>query len=257
MKNFYILIIICLLPSCTFNKRKADKEIARINTRVIENNEAISIINDDAKENLEYVSYEIKSLKGTSFGLTNSLNQLRLDLNLENEFLTENTRLLGLPVKSQVDYVQGLLNQDKGSLKQQNKRQGKAEQWNQDLKIREETLKNMGAIYEKERNDKIVKRLKWGGIGIGAIALLGLMVYFSGPLMGALPLLSKATNLIPMNFLTNKVKSVGTILTSLKQNPDKTATFQAFSEMLKNQLRKDEDSSDHLMVKHVKIKNNI
>jgi len=65
--------------------------------------------------------------------------------------------------------------------------------------------------------------------------------------MDVLPLISKATKLAPMSFLTKKTRRVKSVLNSLERKPTETMTSLRFSEMLKNQRRRGEGSNMELL----------
>ena len=183
--------------------------------------------------------------------LNEALDDAQAPALLTSSLVNRNQALLGASTTDQSPRVNKLLSEDNVTAL---KREKKLIEKESKLKTQEveykEDLEFLGIKYEKEHNEKVIKILKWAGIGVGGVALAGAFLYFSGPLTAAFPIISKISGAVPTKFLDNKISGIGKTLLQLKtlkldRNGDGKVNAGDVIEMIKNNLRKAEDVKDN------------
>jgi hypothetical protein len=133
-----------------------------------------------------------------------------------------------------------------------------------DKRDNDDKLKGMGQIYEEERNESIIKKIKiYGGI-IGGVVLISLFYIYILPLISSVGVIPMALSLVPKKTLVKKVRAANTFLSQLdfmkKQELDKGDTnkvrlIEMIVQSFKDINRKEEDEREHKMTKQILVKN--
>lgn len=190
---------------------------------------------------------------------------------LAENMLNRNENLQGKPIVDQTAVVKNLLGENTLLRLEaqviEKHRQSQEEAWAAKEANYERKLLNYGQQFEKERNDKITKWLKWGSIIIGTIAaIVAVMVFFppaSAFLIGLFPKLIGLASHVPVVVANNITRAVGDVRQDFKKRaevaPEKTYTATEVEAIIDTTFRGhiNDDKATRNVVDYLREKNNV
>lgn len=282
-----VIILALFLSGCTGFRNDLNKANQKIEQRAAENNASAGQALQHSADNLKSAKILLDSAKPDSEGYTLSSNSflntgLYYDkalngLELGSDFVTRNRKLLGEGSPEAVEVVDKLLSSNKMDqisgeiINNSNKR--KEENIIKDKDEAIQKLIEYGAKYEKERNERILSYVKWGGISLLVIGSIVGFMFIPGVLpliIGSFPALSGLFGVVTKTTANSMVKGIGEIRYSLKErikmvqefkneNPefeDKWTTDEIL-ELLDTELSKSMSDKDKNMIESLRKKLNL
>lgn len=264
------LALLILFSGCTYFGAKNTKLDKKIVQSTQDNVSKAEVSNDETIKNLVKTSvlFELDpSLKGEFPNLYQQVDYSLKSSNVTGSYLNRASSLIGRSELSPIEIrneVLGLITNNQEYVEFARNQAQKESKLIGDKRENDDLLKGMGQIYEKERNDSIIQRVKfWGMIG-GGVILAVLFFVYGWPLVSASGLVPMAMSLIPKKTLVKKIRASNTFLEELasikKQEIDrgdvsKVRMLESVVQMFKDINRKEEDERDHKMTKEILSKN--
>lgn len=262
-------VLLILVSGCTYFGSKNTKLDKQIVESTQDNVSKAEVSNSETVKNLVKTSvlFEIDpSLRESFPNLYRQIDYSLKSSNVTGSYLNRASNLIGESGSSPIEIrneVLGLITNNQEYVEFARNQALKESKLIGDKRENDDKLKGMGQIYEEERNESIVQRVKfWGMIG-GGLALVAAFVFYILPWLSAAGVIPMALSLIPKKTLVKKVKAANSFLGQLdflkKQELDKgdsgrARLLESVAQMFKDINRKEEDERDHKMTKSILAK---
>ena len=275
-----------LFTSCTYFTPKKAKIEAQMDERGRELNSGASLATKEVGKQLATTKAALSSATTNQTGgmdigkapygvATNSVEKAIRANEVADGMITRHENLDGKPIQDQTEVVAALLSENKliwaKAQEAEADRKAQEQKWIAKQDELQRKLEAYGAKYEEERNEKITRWLKWGGIILAVvgipIALLVLFPPLAAGLVGLIPSLSGVFGL-PLKIGTKMVRAIGDARSELQTQIDyeasrkdiapKTYTAAEVKEMLDAHLDTHlNNDSDTKIIDHLREKNNV